>query len=164
LLHEFSHLPALEILMPVPGTAVPGRVAPPEVDERILARVRALLAKAESTNYPAEAETFTAGAHALMARHSIDHALLAAAGRVPAADPTGRGGQDVDTADEAVAVLLLGVSLAAAAVPEGLPAILSVVLAIGVQRLAAHRAIVKRLSSVETLGSASVVCSDRPAP
>ncbi|WP_228489095.1 cation-translocating P-type ATPase [Raineyella fluvialis] len=60
-----------------------------------------------------------------------------------------------------VDVLLLGVSLAVAAVPEGLPAILSVVLAIGVQQLARHRAVVKQLSSVETLGSASVICSDK---
>jgi calcium-translocating P-type ATPase len=58
-------------------------------------------------------------------------------------------------------VLLVGVSLAVAAVPEGLPAILSVVLALGVQRMARRRAIVKRLASVETLGSASVVCSDK---
>ncbi len=59
------------------------------------------------------------------------------------------------------AVLLLGVSLAVAAVPEGLPAILSLVLAIGVQRMASRQAIVKKLSSVETLGSASVICSDK---
>ncbi len=68
---------------------------------------------------------------------------------------------DVSSVGDAVTVLLLGVSLAVAAVPEGLPAILSVVLSIGVQRMARHDAIVKRLSSVETLGSASVICSDK---
>ena len=67
----------------------------------------------------------------------------------------------VDTLDDVVTALLLGVSLAVAAVPEGLPTVLSVVLAVGVQRMAAHSAIVKELSSVETLGSASVVCSDK---
>jgi potassium/sodium efflux P-type ATPase len=62
---------------------------------------------------------------------------------------------------DAVTVLLLGVSLAVAAVPEGLPAILSVVLAVGVQRMAGRGAVVKRLHSVETLGCATVIASDK---
>lgn len=67
----------------------------------------------------------------------------------------------VHSAEDLVNILLLGVSLAVAAVPEGLPAILSLVLAIGVQHLARNNAIMKNLHSVETLGAASVICSDK---
>ena len=69
--------------------------------------------------------------------------------------------QGAEDPADVVTVLLLGVSLAVAAVPEGLPAILSLVLALGVQRMARRNAVVKTLSSVETLGSASVICTDK---
>jgi hypothetical protein len=91
-LHLFHQLPALERLLPLPGTARPTAAAragtggpantTEPADERMLGRIRALLAKAESTEFAEEAEALSARAQELMAKYSIDHALLAArAGR-----------------------------------------------------------------------------------
>lgn len=67
----------------------------------------------------------------------------------------------VRTPDALVTILLTGVALAVAAVPEGLVAILSLVLALGVRAMAKRHAVMKSLHSVETLGSASVICTDK---
>ncbi|MFI6445580.1 DUF2786 domain-containing protein [Kitasatospora sp. NPDC050543] len=91
LLRVWGHLPPVTPVGPAPGQAprverrASGRVAG---EPRMLSRIRALLAKAESTEYPEEAEALTAKAQQLMAQHSIDETLLAVdtqAGNAPAA-------------------------------------------------------------------------------
>ena len=115
-LYLLSSLPELARLCPLPGTARCGalaadRVRTNSVDQRILGRVRALLAKAESTEFAAEAEALTARAQELMARHSIDYALLAAAAGSTDA-PSGRR-LFVESPYEAPKAVLLDVVAAA---------------------------------------------------
>jgi Protein of unknown function (DUF2786) len=90
-LYGFAALPRLGRLCPLPGTARPGALAAQgapgrAAGQRALGRVRALLAKAESTEFPEEAEALTARAQELMTRHTISEALLAAG-----TGPPGRG-------------------------------------------------------------------------
>jgi hypothetical protein len=77
LLMELRRLPAIQVIVPPPGTTA----APPaggSVDNRVLDRVRALLAKAESTDFPAEAEAYSGKAQELITRYRIEEALATA--------------------------------------------------------------------------------------
>ncbi|MFI8437141.1 DUF2786 domain-containing protein [Streptomyces sp. NPDC079020] len=99
-------LPSIEPAGPPPGTVTGLPHLPPAHDEpRMLTRIRALLAKAEATGFPEEAEALTTKAQELMARHSIDEALLAArthGGRAPGARRIG-----VDAPYETAKAILL---------------------------------------------------------
>ncbi|GAA3249790.1 DUF2786 domain-containing protein [Streptomyces lavendulae] len=78
-------LPSIEPVGPLPGDLT--EQAHAHIEPRMLGRIRALLAKAEATTYPEEAEALSAKAQELMARHTVDEALLAARGGAPAQVP-----------------------------------------------------------------------------
>ena len=111
-----------------------------------MGRVADLLASAESTPTPLERQLDSLGRRL---------ALLAGAAAAAVFILQWVRGSDVGVA------LLDAIALAVAAIPEGLPAVVTVTLALGVSRMARRNAIVKRLHSVETLGATSVICSDK---
>jgi len=106
-LWHLRRLPTLPFTGPLPGEARQGSLRPSAAaaDQKMLDKVRALLAKAESTTFPEEAEAYTAKAQELMARHSIDYALLVA--RTGGRDAPGVRRIAVDNPYEAPKTLLL---------------------------------------------------------
>ncbi|MBU6330092.1 MAG: HAD-IC family P-type ATPase [Acidobacteria bacterium] len=111
-----------------------------------MGRVADLLTSAEATRTPLERQLDTLGRRLAMLAGAAAVAVLAL--------------QLVRGTRVGVA-LLDSIALAVAAIPEGLPAVVTVTLALGVARMAKRNAIVKRLHSVETLGATSVICSDK---
>lgn len=116
-----------------------------------IGRIAGMISTAETTATPLQKEMAAVGKTLTIVVTAVALAVMATVYLV--------------TADHSVAslvsILLLGVSLAVAAVPEGLTAIVSAILAMGVRQMADHQAIVKKLDAVESLGSAGVVCTDK---
>ncbi|MFG2714958.1 DUF2786 domain-containing protein [Streptomyces goshikiensis] len=105
-------LPSIEPVGPVPGDPAADALEHAHIEPRMLGRIRALLAKAEATTFPEEAEALSAKAQELMARHTVDEALLAASGKGPAQVPGARRIGVEPPYEEAKAVLLDAVATA----------------------------------------------------
>ncbi|MEU3774721.1 DUF2786 domain-containing protein [Streptomyces sp. NPDC032472] len=105
-------LPGIEPVGPVPGDPAADALQHAHIEPRMLGRIRALLAKAEATTYPEEAEALSAKAQELMARHTVDEALLAASGKRAAQAPTACRIGVEPPYEEAKAVLLDAVATA----------------------------------------------------
>ncbi|WP_405980061.1 DUF2786 domain-containing protein [Streptomyces sp. NBC_00158] len=105
-------LPSVEPVGPVPGDPAGDALAHAHIEPRMLGRIRALLAKAEATTYPEEAEALSAKAQELMARHTVDEALLAVRGDGPAQVPAACRIGVEPPYEEAKAVLLDAVATA----------------------------------------------------
>jgi len=111
-----------------------------------IGKIAELIRKAEAQKTPLERRLEQLG-KVLIGVSLVLTALVAAAG--------------ILHGQPAYEMFLTGVSLAVAAIPEGLPAVVTIALALGVQRMIRRRAVVRKLQSVETLGCASFVCSDK---
>jgi P-type Ca2+ transporter type 2C len=119
-----------------------------------LGRIGTMIATAEKEDTPLEQQLETFGTRILIACLALSAFLFAWGLLRPYVFPTWE-------ARSWQVLLLEAVSLAVAAIPEGLPAITTITLALGTQRMAKLGAIVRKLPAVETLGAASVICSDK---
>jgi Ca2+-transporting ATPase len=149
----------------------------PEIDGTTLADQRCIAFKGTAVTYgrgtgiviATGMETALGRIAGLLGGHDADQTplqrRLASLGRVLAAVAIGVGvvifGVGIARGEDASLMFLTAVSLAVAAIPEALPAVVTVALALGAARMARRHALVRRLPAVETLGSVSVVCTDK---
>jgi len=119
-----------------------------------LGRISTLLQEATSLETPLTCALGVIGKYIALAIVAIS-AVILSIGVLRAADA------GLPLGDALRETLIFAIALAVGAIPEGLPAVVTISLAIGVQRMARRRAIIRKLPAVETLGSTTVICSDK---